>query len=111
GHQPGGAYVAALEVHRPVVKAEAADMAVTVEARHPFVLRRPIIEVALHAIEGAVNVGGNLAPDLAVVNIGIESRRAVEAGRKQRMTSEIDCHGGSPGVVARAADDNSTTVL
>src|SRR6185437_16734667 len=53
---------------------------------------RPIIEIALHAIESALDVRGNLAPDLAVIDIGLEACGTVESGRKKRVTAEIDCH-------------------
>src|ERR1700722_6247988 len=95
-HQPGGADEAALEVHRPIVKAKPADMAVAVEAGQPLVLRRTIVKITLHPIERAVDVGGDLAPDLTVVHVRVESGRAVEAWRKERMTSEIDSHGDTP---------------
>ena len=85
-------HVPALVVDRAVGEAEAADVAVAVESGQPLVLRRPVIEIALHAIEGALDVRGDLAPDLAVVDVGLEARGTVESGRKQRMTAEIDCH-------------------
>src|SRR3984885_5966572 len=82
-HQPGGADEAALEVHRPIMKAKPADMAVAVETGQPFVLRRTIVEITLHPVERAVDVSGNLTPDLAVVHVRVESGRAIEAWRKE----------------------------
>ncbi len=64
-------------------------MPVAVEARHPFVLRGAVFEVALHAHERAFDIFGDLAPDFAVVDIRLEPRRAVEALREHRMTPEI----------------------
>src|SRR6185312_13188969 len=92
GHQASGTYVPALVVDRAVGKTEAADVAVAVEAGHPLVLRRPIIEIALHAIESALDVRGDLAPDLAVIDVGLEACGTVESGRKKRVTAKIDCH-------------------
>ncbi len=92
GHQALRLHVAALVVDRAVREAEAADVAVAVEAGRPLVLRRAVLEVALHAVERAFDVRGNLAPDLAVVDIRLEPRRAVEPARKHRMTPEIHCH-------------------
>src|SRR5688572_11862258 len=85
GHQALGLHVARLEVDGAVREAERAHVAVAVEARRPLVHRRPVLEVALHAVERAFDVGRDLAPDLAVVNVGLEARRAVEARRKHWM--------------------------
>src|SRR5215470_12495836 len=87
GHQALRLHVARLEVDRPVREAERAHVAVAVEAREPLVLRRRIREVALHPEQRAFDVGRDLSPDLAVIDVGFEAGRAVEpAALKQRMT-------------------------
>src|SRR5579862_2177009 len=73
--------VASLVIDRSVGEAQAADVAVAVEPRHPLILRWTVLEVTLHAHERAFDVLGDLAPDLAVVHVRLEARRAVETRR------------------------------
>jgi hypothetical protein len=44
-----------------VLEEEATDMAVAIEPGGPFVLRRAVLEIALHAIEVTFDVRGYLA--------------------------------------------------
>src|SRR5262245_52048449 len=101
GHQALGLHVARLEVDGAVREAERADVTVAVEARRPLVHRRPGLEIALHAVERAFDIGWDLTPDLAVVDVRFESRRAVEARRKHRMTPEVAVHVAAPRLNAR----------
>ncbi len=94
-HQAVRANVTALVVDRTVRETEAADVTVAVEAGHPLVLGRAVIEVALHPIEGAFDVLGDLSPDFTVVHVALEARGTVEPGWKQRVSTKIDCHSPS----------------
>src|SRR5262249_40852170 len=93
GHEAVGLHVARLEVDGAVREPERAHVAVAVESRGPLVLRRRIREVALHAVERALDVGRDLSPHLAVIDVRLEARRAVEpAALEHRMTSKVDGH-------------------
>src|SRR5690606_3028514 len=103
GHEPLRLDVAALEIDGAVREAERADVTVAVESRGPLVVGRRAREVALDAIERALDVRRDLPPHLAVVNIRFEPRRAVEAPREHRMPSEVDRHAQPPPKIADGA--------
>src|SRR5690606_31875236 len=106
GDEPRRADVAPLVVDVPVREAETADVPVAVEPGRPLVLRRPVLEIALHAEERAFDVLRDLSPDLAVVHVRLETRGAVESPRKHGMAPEIHRHDtrSSPGAAAPARE-------
>jgi uncharacterized coiled-coil protein SlyX len=77
GHQAIGVHVARLEIDGAVREAEHADVTVAVEARRPLVHRRPVLEVALHAVERAFDVSrGCLVAMASKEPDGMEARIA-----------------------------------
>jgi hypothetical protein len=88
-----GLRIALLEVDAPVAEAEQRDQTIAIEELVLIEHRRELL-VGVHAVESAVELGGDLAFHLHVQNVAFEAQRFEDAGKGQGVGKV--CHGGAP---------------